>query len=1016
MGGATLHQYSSLVPVRTVATILIAWVLAALSGAQVHGQEAVGSVRGTVQDSDFFVPVSGVMVTVEGTGQRAQSDENGNFTITGLPAGNYTLMVNKDGYVRARVPDVIVIPGQVKQTNVSLTGEVLELDEFVVAPNDLIETTSIVEALSIGRELKTFTEVMGAEFLTRTGASDVAKALTKAVGVNVADGKFVVVRGLNDRYNSVTLNGLRVPSSDPDRRAVALDLFPATVVQDIRTSKTFLPDMPGESTGANIDIVTKSVPDKDFYKVKMGVGYNTNATGNDEFLSYREGGTGFLGTAEDRTLPAFIRNNELPLISFFDANDTPAGRAFRQRINETLPSVMGTEEEEAPMDFSFEASMGRRIEDFMGLPAGFTVAMDYGKKYGYDPAAQLGRFEFSPAAGPFQGLVSQVKRQSTTRLGQETMRAGFLASLGFELDTDSEITATYFFNRLAEDRASLQFGIDPDQNPGILDYRESLAYTERQLRVFQLEGRHQFYGERDATVTWAGAYNQSHQLEPDHRFLNSRVDEASGQFFQPPFTVVPPFQRFWRELYDQNYSMRLDVETDVFADRPDDETVKFKTGMLLDYSDREYRADSFAYNLGFDNPGFPTPDKPLAYQGQTWGDALLQGNTPVDDPELISAAFATYLYRPNPVETYFAEQIISAGYGMFNVDMGPEVNFIFGARVETTDLKTQATPIYIYPEEPTRFALLSDAQRVDSEIQQLVNAAFNGDVAAQTDPRIVARSRANISRTDLLPAFAFTWDFEEDQRLRVAVSRTIARPSFKEISPVAFLNVETGDIFVGNVDLELSSIVNYDARWEWFPDPTSLLAFSIFAKSIDKPIELGQQGDFIRFINAEEGHVFGFELEFQRNLDFIAEELRHWNIGANYSYIQSSATRPSFGETQSLYGPSRRLQGQPDYIFNFNLSYDNPDSGLSAGLFFNVVGPQLYAVSNAFQDPDVFQKPYSTLDFALSKKLGNHSKVTFRAANLINSTIERYYDNAQKPVHSTRDAGITYSLSLTLDF
>lgn len=1016
MGRAIPYQHFSLAPARTLAALLLTLVSTALLSTVAHGQDAVGSIRGTVQDADFFAPLPGVSVTVEGTGRSAQSDENGNFTVTGLAAGNYTIMVNKDGYVRSRVPDVIVIPGQVKQANVSLTGEVVELDEFVVAPNDLVETTSIVEALSIGRELKTFTEVMGAEFLTRTGASDVAKALTKAVGVNVADGKFVVVRGLNDRYNSVTLNGLRVPSSDPDRRAVALDLFPAAVVEDIRTSKTFLPDMPGESTGANIDIVTKSVPDKDFYKIKIGVGYNTNATGNDEFLSYRGGGAGFLGTARDRSLPVFIRNDDLPAIAFFDANDNPPERTLRQRINETLSPVMGTEEKEAPLDFSLEASMGHRIEDFMGSPAGLTVALDYGKKYGYDPEAQLGRFEFQAAEGPSQGAISIIKRRSTARVGQETMRAGALVSMGFELDTDSEITATYFFNRLAEDRASLQFGIDPDQNAGILDYRESLAYTERQLRVFQLDGRHQIYGERDATVSWAGAYNQSSQLEPDHRFLNTRVDEASGQFFQPPFTAVPPFQRFWRELDDENYSMRLDVETDVFADLPQDEAVKFKTGMLLDYSDREYRADSFAYNLGFDNSGFPSPNKPLGFPGQTWGDVLLQGNTPVDDPSLVTAAFATYLYRANPVETYFAEQIISAGYGMFNVDMGPDINLVFGARVESTDLKTQATPIYIYLEEPTRFALLSDAQRVDPVMQQLVNDAFNGDPAAQSDPRIVARSRANITRTDLLPAFAFTWDFQDDQRVRAAVSRTIARPSFKEISPVAFLNVETGDIFVGNVDLELSSIVNYDARWEWFPNPESLIAFSLFAKSIDKPIELGQQGDFIRFINADEGHVFGFEMEFQRNLDFITDELKYWSIGTNYSYIQSSATRPAFGDTPSLYGPTRRLQGQPDYIFNFNLSYDNPDSGLSAGLFFNVVGPQLYAVANAFQDPDIFQKPYSTLDFALSKKFGKHSKFTFRAANLINSTIERYYDNAQNPIHSTRDAGITYSLSWTLDF
>ena len=207
--------------------------------------------------------------------------------------------------------------------------------------------------------------------------------------------------------------------------------------------------------------------------------------------------------------------------------------------------------------------------------------------------------------------------------------------------------------------------------------------------------------------------------------------------------------------------------------------------------------------------------------------------------------------------------------------------------------------------------------------------------------------------------------------------------------------------------------MNYDARWEWFPDPESLIAVGLFAKSISNPIEFSQVGDYTSFINVDEGRVYGFELEFQRSLGFLEPSLKPFSIGANYSYIQSQATRTESGP---IYGPTRRLQGQPDYILNFNLSYDNKDIGLFAGLFLNVVGPQLFAVSSTSTDPDIFQKPYSSLDFSLIKNLGKNSKLTFRAANLMNSGLDRFYNNRQRPVYSTRDFGINYSVSLTLEW
>jgi outer membrane receptor protein involved in Fe transport len=1015
-----------------------------------------GGIRGQVQDADFFVPLPGVQIGIEGFPGTGVTDSAGNYFINDVPPGQYVVLATKEGYLRARSGTFVVNPGVVAQTDLSMTGEVVELDEFTVSTEDLLEEDVAVQTLDLQSDMKSFAIVLGAQFIAQTGASDVAKLLAKQTGVNVSDGKFVVVRGLADRYNSVTLNGLRVPSSDPDRRAVALDLFPSSVIKDVRTSKTFLPELPGESTGATINVVTKSVPEEDFFKIKVGNGYNTQATQNSEFLSYRGGGTGMLGTLDDRRLPGYIQNNlALNDLGFGGVpEDTPEERALRQNINQTLSNEMGTKNKTAPIDFSFEMAAGKRTE-FMGRPAGVTVAVDYSKKYSYSDLDRFGRYVFegnsgSPNLGevlfPTRIVVPESELQDdfqaainagafpANRLpavqaaryglftGRETMRAGMLVAAGIELDTDSEIVATYFFNRVAEDTASYQLGWDPQVAP-TSKYRETLQYVERQLRVFQLAGNHAIDGaDADFDVDWAMSYNQSSQYEPDLRLIATDFDPTALEsgFYNVPTGGIPPFQRYWRQFDDQAYNARLDVETDLFGDQlPEEMEAKMKFGGLLDYSDREYRADSFAYNAGFfDNSGYPNFAKAATQPPSTWGDQFLLNNRDLTTNAFIGQG--TYLFRQNDPEVYDAGQVISAAYWQADVDMGQDLNIVFGARVESTDLDVKASPAWIYPEALQRDSLIPPSIRSDpaqfSEYQLLLAQAQSdtdpNSAAARADPRIVALSETSIQDVSLLPALSVNWDFTEKQRVRASIARTIARPSFKEIAPVSFQIIESGDFFVGNKELQMSQIMNYDTRWELSPTPGSLFAASLFAKEIRNAIEFNQIGNITQFINVPQASVYGFELEAQTDLSIVEETLKPWSIGANYTFISSKAIRPN----ESVFGNQRRLQGQPDYIFNFNLTYDNPDLRWTGGLFLNVVGPQLFAVSQLFEEPDIFQRPFTTLDAALGYELWDGAKLSFRAQNLADAELLRYYDNRGQPVHSSRKVGITYSVSLTLEW
>jgi TonB-dependent receptor len=261
----------------------------------------------------------------------------------------------------------------------------------------------------------------------------------------------------------------------------------------------------------------------------------------------------------------------------------------------------------------------------------------------------------------------------------------------------------------------------------------------------------------------------------------------------------------------------------------------------------------------------------------------------------------------------------------------------------------------------------------------------------------------------VLPSFTLKYKATDTINVRGSYSRTIARPSFKELAPVLFRDAETGDFFAGNQRLKISDIDNYDARFEWYPQSGGTVALSLFSKFIQNPIERGIDG-VEKFLNSSDAVIYGAELEFDKNLSFLSESLRPISIGGNYAYLRSVAQR----ERSSVFSGTRRLQGQPDYIFNFNLTYDEPDFGLSAGIFLNVTGIYLDTLG-AGPVADIFVEPVTSLNAFATYKFGNAGKLTLRANNLTQAPFRRVYDNGDRNVYEASNTSTTYSVSYEIE-
>jgi outer membrane receptor protein involved in Fe transport len=261
------------------------------------------------------------------------------------------------------------------------------------------------------------------------------------------------------------------------------------------------------------------------------------------------------------------------------------------------------------------------------------------------------------------------------------------------------------------------------------------------------------------------------------------------------------------------------------------------------------------------------------------------------------------------------------------------------------------------------------------------------------------------------------WEVAETMSLRSSISRTVARPTFKELALVFSRDPETGNFFVGNPGLEMSSIMNYDLRWEWTPAPGDQVALSLFAKQIRKPIEFVNLGVFNTAENEESASVYGFEIEAYRELGRFIEALEGFSIGFNYGFVFSKvALSQNSQEIRERAGLSldRPLQGQPDYTFNFNLSHEIKDWGLTSAILLNVTGPLLYTVGGQFESnltPDIYQRPFTSLDLAFAKEINKVWSLNLRVSNLLNQPRERYFDGGL-PFAVTK-TGTTYTLGLT---
>jgi outer membrane receptor protein involved in Fe transport len=815
-------------------------------------------------------------------------------------------------------------------------------------------------------------DIVGAAQISRVGDSTVSLALRRLPGVTLVGDQFIYIRGLGERYSSTTLNGASVPSPDLTRNVIPLDLFPAEIVESLTVQKGYSPDKPAAFGGGNVDIRTRTIPEELTAYVQVGTGWNADSSGSG--LSYRGGGADRWGRDDGtRALPGQVsqaiqdyrgglgvQDIYQSLIRQGGIRTVAEAEAINRGLITSLNRTLEPTERSLDPDLSMEAGLGTSFDVTEGSlwKAGFLVLGDYGNQW--RNRERINRSVTDPEGDA----------DFTARTTHQVNLTGS-AALGLDFAEEQTFGANFIYLRNTEDEASITTGTNQnfrrENGDQLRNYR--VRYEERDLRVYQLQGRHELGEETLAALDHLGpsAFVQSLQgLTFDWYWSRSEAGtdlpsevtySAQDQVDPQTGSVLRTFVRPSATSAEYRFSELLDdVRSRGFSVAM---PLTFGPAQLLVSGGGDYYQKARSYLQNQLNFGSTVASASGVLQG-TPESVFTDAN--VLDPR---NGFALSIGGIG-TESYLAGETIGAGWGKFDLKWGESWRISGGARHE--DFLRVVAPV-----NPLQF---------DVNRSKIVLPPGSGveSLARQQD--------------DWYPALAVTYIrpgfWADDFQLRFGFSQTTARPDLREVSGATYIDPLTEARVRGNPDLVNADLTNLDIRAEWFFAGGDNFTVSLFHKDIQAPIETveGAGSDdnvSLGFVNAESAELYGIEFEWLKSLGFVSGNT--WSdpffVSGNLTVSDSTLT---IGEAAglNLTNNERRMSQHSPIIANVQLGYDSPGGKHSASLVYAYFGERVFFAGRGGAD-DAVEQPFHSVDVVWSWYPIEPLTLKLRAQNLLDS-------------------------------
>lgn len=741
--------------------------------------DSEGSIVGRVVDKETGAPVSGVAILLEGSDVGTVTDGNGAYRINGASTGIYTLSFIKSGYVEANVTNFEVIGGEEKAFVFALpprptemSDDVYELQDFSVTAE---EANDMMLKLDLRMSSDNMLDVMSAEDFSKFAASDVAEAIKRLPGVTIQEGKFAVIRGLDERYTSTLFNGVPVPSPDPDRQSVPLDLFPSEVVRNLSISKTYSPEYQGNAAAGTINIQTNSYAEVFTVNLSTGVSFNENA--KDDFIDGNR-----------------VRQS-------IDYSDLGSQGNIDTAISASSGGRLTPRKKDAPQEYEYSIDVSDTMK-YKGRKIRYLASASHEEDYKtvngekHDQYANPGRV-FPIPGNPIilgsgdlsKGVLGFSGGSFDTIESVSSDRDTYLLSFLNDLDSEGlhQIGYTFFKVNVEDSISNIQSngsfegisrsdlrnqggfyegyvdlfngngGYDALQQSGL--YTSLITDIENELETNQLLGEHDLSELIDGLSTsWVYSHADTYQTETNS-FVSNAIQLPDGRYNTGQNTDLGDdlaASAAWRRVVEEQdyYQGELQYNYEI----NDELTLESTVGYSHEKTERKVKQEFYSFASGFKN--------------LTNVNLMTTANQDLDDL-IADAAGSPDVQSVQPDTQADGERTIDAFFMNGKLSIGEKIDVLGGVRYEDILMTTTTSSGGDF----FNYELLRDSSTGGATPQRAIENTQILGLDGPLDPSYEGR----IDEEHWLPAFTFIYRPIEPVRVIASYSQAVARPSFKNL-------------------------------------------------------------------------------------------------------------------------------------------------------------------------------------------------------------------------------------------
>ena len=921
-----------------------------------------GIIKGTITDANTKETLIGATVALQGTTKGAISDFDGNYKIDKVAKGSYNLVISYISYDN-QIIRVELTDESEKTINIELKPASVDIDEVqVVAKRRDNTEVSMISNLKAGNLI---VNGITAQQISKSQDKDAAEVIRRVPGITITDGRFVVVRGLIERYNSVMLNGATAPSFEADKRAFSFDAIPSGLINNILIYKSPAPELPADFAGAAINVEMKSDADENSLVVAYGTKYVANTTFNNNFQTYKGGKTDWLGFDDGtRSVPKGVpdANGFKDLYAWKSIDDYLEKTTRLVNVSKLFSNNWETKSKLPLPGQDLSITLQRRF--VLGkVSIGNITALSYNSTSDYQ---NVKRSEYSK----YEETQQQVQYDFDfgDQKSKENTRLGFIHNWNILYGKNQKLEFRNFLNQMGEKSTVIRSGIN---NYNVDTLRSvDLRYESRFIYSGQLAGEQHFNQDR-TKLNWMAGYGYTNDQRPDNRRLTFILDgDPSSPYYHQYFLRmqnVPNVYlggRLWQSLKENLTNYKIDIEHlfNVF----DNENVwTFKAGGNYQHKKRSFTSRMIGA-VAYSKP----PD--IFYQTPT--EIFSEENIFFDQTAPYNEDGITYRDNTAAKDSYDGEDNTLAVYAGLKIPITKKLNIYGGVRME-------------------RFS-----RKISNFYEKTANL--------NSDSLDIKRDTVNF-----FPSVNVTYNLNEKNLLRFSYGKTINRPEFREMSELEYQDFDLFAIIHGNSDLTSAYIDNYDIRYEWYPASGQIVSLAGFYKDFTNPIEVflipaGTGYDYKPY-NTDKAYSMGLELDVRKqllefeNAGSFLHYLKNITIIFNTSLIKSQIKTSQ--EQSFVLDTKRIMQGQSPYIINLGLNYTSEVSKISFDINYNKLGKRIAYVGTPL-NPNTWELPRDLLDLTVQKQIGKRLTIKAGIKDLLCKPVRfvQYYgpdENIEKNTH-----------------